>query len=129
MSFKDLDTDKEVDETHPISLKISNNELENSAMEQIILKVDNVQDDSIVIPARYTNITQSVNGKDVDYLEIKKYKADMTEVTNENQDAVEYIYLMVKDTAQPAEVTITVTFYDGVTGLETSKSFKVNISA
>lgn len=130
--FNNIDTDKEVDkENNPVSLIAgSDDPFENSSVEQIIIKSGNSEVDTKIL-SKYMTIKQTVNGVAGEYLKIKKANLDdegnPTDVTDGDETAG-YIWIELNDNPQPMEdIIITVTYYEGLPGLETTAEFKVNI--
>lgn len=133
MTFNNIDTGKDVDkENNPVSLIIgSDNYLENSSVEKIIIKSGIDEIDTSIL-SKYMTIKQTVNGIEGDYLKIRKAKLDDkgNPVEVSDDEIAEYIWIEFNDNPQPIQdIIITVTYYEGLSlsGLEKSGEFKVNI--
>jgi len=129
ITFEDFLTTTEKDKENPVSLKISEDFQENSAIEKIIIK----SGANVVNPAissKYITIKQTVNGVEGEYLKITRAKLtdDGPTAILSEEEAPDCIWIELKDNPQPMEnIIITVTYYEGLTGLEKSAQFKVNI--
>lgn len=129
ITFEDFLSTTEKDKENPVSLKISEDFQENSAIEKIIVKSGtNVVDTDI--SSKYINIKQTVNGVEGEYLKITRaiLTDDGPSAIQSEEDAPNCLWIELNDNPQPMEdIIITVTYYEGLPGLETTAEFKVNI--
>lgn len=129
ITFEDFLSTTEKDKENPVSLKISEDFQENSAIEKIIVKSGTNEIDTD-ISSKYINIKQTVNGVEGEYLRITRaiLTDDGPSAIQSEEDAPNCLWIELNDNPQPMEdIIITVTYYEGLPGLETTAEFKVNI--
>lgn len=129
ITFEDFLSTTEKDKENPVSLKISEDFQENSAIEKIIVKSGTNEVDTD-ISSKYINIKQTVNGVEGEYLRITRaiLTDDGPSAIQSEEDAPNCLWIELNDNPQPMEdIIITVTYYEGLPGLETTAEFKVNI--